>query len=280
MEPKNRVHVCYIIGILIAIIVLMATTKWTKIEGLLDYFSFALTFSSLILAILAIGYSVYSNAAISGSLGAIANAAGDVTKASKDIQTSHIELRTEVQKLPSRIDSVEQNILQAHAILKDWSSVTQQATIATPSEQPAPAEPSDETATRFLNQMSIAGMEALLAATLSKRTNTALAVTELVTAAYPEDARPGSADYMSGILVATACAGIVQYENDERHRFVFSFVHPIIEENVLQKVVERITIKAKESAKRPPVETEEAALARWMSAVRGIEKYFGVEAAT
>ena len=71
METKYKIHVFYILSILIAIIIILITVRWSEVPKLVDYITFALTVTSLALALLAIIYSMYSNTTLSETVSSI-----------------------------------------------------------------------------------------------------------------------------------------------------------------------------------------------------------------
>jgi hypothetical protein len=61
MEEKYKIHIGYIFSILLAAIIILVTVKWGEIPRLVELIAFALTLTSLVLALIAIAYAVYSN---------------------------------------------------------------------------------------------------------------------------------------------------------------------------------------------------------------------------
>ena len=78
MNKDYKIHSFYILLILVSIIIGLVSVNWSQVPKLVEYITFALTVSSLILAILAIVYSVYSNSSISELMGEISIATKDV----------------------------------------------------------------------------------------------------------------------------------------------------------------------------------------------------------
>ena len=68
METEYKIHTGYVFFILIAIIIGLVTVKWSEIPKLVDYLTFALTATSLALAVLAIVYAMYSNTSFSQTI--------------------------------------------------------------------------------------------------------------------------------------------------------------------------------------------------------------------
>jgi hypothetical protein len=69
MENKmSSIHYRYWIGILIAVLVLIVASTWFNIENLGEKLSFALTIASVILALLAIYFTVNFNSLFSNNV--------------------------------------------------------------------------------------------------------------------------------------------------------------------------------------------------------------------
>ena len=68
---KHKAHFLYIVGILLAIIIILVTYKFGDNDKLIDYLKFGLTITSLFLALIAIIYSFISNSTISNNLSTI-----------------------------------------------------------------------------------------------------------------------------------------------------------------------------------------------------------------
>jgi ABC-type multidrug transport system fused ATPase/permease subunit len=93
MTPTARLHFTYIISILTAIIVVLLTVRLADDEPVVAYISFALTISSLLLAVLAIVYGFISNASIAQSMGDLHQAASSMRDSAASVMrlTRHME---------------------------------------------------------------------------------------------------------------------------------------------------------------------------------------------
>jgi len=100
MEQKYKIHFCYIFTILIAIIVILITVKWSQVPNLAQLITFALTLSSLILATLAITYAVYSNSSLSESISTLNNVSKDISETSNGISQAASDLAAKIETIP------------------------------------------------------------------------------------------------------------------------------------------------------------------------------------
>lgn len=113
-------HFIYVTCILIAIIILLMTFKWTQLDGFTSYLSVAATMTSLVLGVLAIIYSFLSSNSTNNSLGSIESAAHDIRDISEDLgrvvndsqslqskaETRNQELHGLVQELRNAMDGL------------------------------------------------------------------------------------------------------------------------------------------------------------------------------
>jgi hypothetical protein len=107
METKYKIHASYIFFILIAVIIGLITVKWSGIPDLANLITFALTVTSLVLAVLAIGYSVYSNTSFTQNISTMTTAAQDVSKTATELSNMTGALSQKVEVIPSRIELLE-----------------------------------------------------------------------------------------------------------------------------------------------------------------------------
>jgi hypothetical protein len=116
-EKSNvGIHFFYVGLILVAIIILLATAEWTKLEGFTDYLSTAATITSLVLALLAIIYAYISNDSLTRTTGIVSEAADEAHKAT-----------TEISSLLNTVESLARNSDQSNISLsKTLGELTQQ----------------------------------------------------------------------------------------------------------------------------------------------------------
>ena len=110
MNDNTKIHVKYIIGILLAVIIALVAFQWHDIPKLVELITFALTVTSLVLAILAIAYAVYSNSTFTQNISALNQASNDLSVASKDITSVTKDLKVKVESIPTKLESVEDKV--------------------------------------------------------------------------------------------------------------------------------------------------------------------------
>lgn len=88
-EKKSNleIHFFYVTLILTAMIILLATAKWTEIPKFTDYLGAAATITSLVLGLLAIIYAYISNDSLSQATGVVSEAANEAQNATTKISS-------------------------------------------------------------------------------------------------------------------------------------------------------------------------------------------------
>jgi hypothetical protein len=201
MEKEYKIHAIYILGLLLAVIVILTTVKWAEIPNLAQYISFGLTFASLLLAVLAIGYAVYSNTSFSQNISSLNNASKDITDSANGISAAAADLAKKMEAIPTKLESMEDKVLQTHILLQQYSERK---------DEPPPNEEEKKAASelvdRFVKRLSTAGLLLLYACLLS------------ITKDKPFDSKQLFSElvfleggYGEGILVTTRAAGLINF---------------------------------------------------------------------
>jgi len=110
-KTNGAIHYRYWLLICILIIIAIATDRWTGQQGFTDYLSNAATMTSLLLGLVAIIYSFYSNNAISSNLGSITTVSKDVQHVSEQI-TQYISLAKDIESAGRKNVSAMSDISQ------------------------------------------------------------------------------------------------------------------------------------------------------------------------
>lgn len=107
MSPMSSIHYKYWIGILIFIIVLIVTAWWSGVPDIVGKFSFALTMSSVILALLAIYFTINFNSLFSNNIATF-------LRLNKDIKSTAIRLSDATDSLNQKLDKVPDALRGIH----------------------------------------------------------------------------------------------------------------------------------------------------------------------
>ena len=122
MRNTSKVHYWYIIGILVAAIVILVTVEWSRIEGLASLISFASTLAALILAILAIVYSVYSSSHSIGAATSLQESAQEIAEVSDLISKTSQALSLKIEEIPSSLAGIGAQLNATHQLVAEMKS--------------------------------------------------------------------------------------------------------------------------------------------------------------
>ena len=198
MSEKAKIHVTYVIGLLLIVIVLLVTVQWGSIPGLVSYISFALTVTSLLLAALAIGYSIYSNNSLSMVLSRLTASSDDINESSTSIAAAATRLGEQIGDIPQLIEGVGKRVEETHLLLKEYSDRASQV----PTDTKTPPAP-QRAPEGFVQRSSILGLCALYACYKAYTKKIPFDLGKLSIAA------PGlKREYSFGFLVASIAAGV------------------------------------------------------------------------
>src|SRR5437773_2456443 len=96
MDEKHKIHAFYILLILGSVIVGLVAVKWSTIPSLPELITFALTITSLVLAVLAIVYAYVSNSSSAQTTARLTDAAEDIVDSGDVVRRATEQLRVEV----------------------------------------------------------------------------------------------------------------------------------------------------------------------------------------
>jgi hypothetical protein len=116
---KLSPHVFYIIGILVAIIIMLVSVKWVKVDDLVKIITFALTLTSLVLALLAIIYAIFTNSKSIEHITTLTDTNKSVSQTSEHISEITRELSAKIDSIPSAIDTVKAETFKNRKIMQE-----------------------------------------------------------------------------------------------------------------------------------------------------------------
>lgn len=228
---STRLHFFYIVLILMGCLILMATRDWTKLDGFTDYLSVSATITSLVLGILAIIYGFVSSNSTNSFLGSVEASAremqnigsqlkellskgqelqekagnrneelhtliGNLRSTIDNLTASTTDIAGAIEILPVKFDSLRSEILEKN---------TNQTTPVTELNQKMDSK--TEIIRQFLSTSSIIGLAALKTLVEAKLLTKPAELDQIF-----KDQHSDSTGYVQGYLIASSCAGIVDFE--------------------------------------------------------------------
>jgi hypothetical protein len=109
-NQKLRIHGGYIIGILVLAIITLAAIFYGQDQDIKDILNFAVGFTSMILAILAIVYAFFANNSFDRSINKIESASKTVKQDTQSANSILKTIETVVNSIPERLSNIEKQV--------------------------------------------------------------------------------------------------------------------------------------------------------------------------
>jgi len=219
VNEKYKIHVCYIISFLIFTNIILVAVEWSKIPNLMEYISFALTLSSLLLAILAIIYSIISNTSLTKVMHNIDSTSNSLKTTSDKIELGHKNLLSEVKKIPNSIDIVDQNVNSTKSLIEHFALKKNKT------YESENFDLSDEHIQDFIDNSSLLGLYSLLCLSLSFTTKTSFRYEHICDS---DESLKKSLEYFNAYFVSASANKMFSFKFDGQERFIITRVHPVI----------------------------------------------------
>jgi len=272
-QPRTALHFAYVVGILLALIIALITIEWSEVEGLLSYLNFASTVSSLLLALVAVGYAVFTQSSAMSALTSVKKVSTDLERVANSISASNLELTDKVEGTSTRIRDFEQKVDRhfenSQRAIKE---VSQRSMDHSGDDVARDADLTiNDLADQILNVASISGLESLYIATLSFKTKTAFEYENITS-----DKELFESGFAKGFLGACESVSLIDLEVDANKRNVTKNINPKIAEKVSGELLRRTRKVARELSSNGKIGiSAEEAFDIIAASVHEISKYFG-----
>lgn len=273
MEEKYKIHGFYIISILVMIIIMLIAVEWSEVEGLIDYITFSLTLTSLILAVLAIVYSIISNTSFGKIIHNLNESSSNLKNTSQQIDESNKILMNEICLIPKAIEKVDDRVSSTKSLIEDLvnKNVTEGQSVSSLTENGI----SNEQIIKFLEASSYNGLISLLVVVYSYNTNTAFTYDEIhddLEGIQPEK------DYLFAYYIAARALGLFTTESDGKYRTIIATINQELLENteaILEKKTKEIIPQILEIEGNQ--KSEEEIKKEYGKVLKSIKNYFGLQ---
>lgn len=261
MENTNyKTHVGYIIFILIAIIILLVAVEWGKIEKLVEYITFALTLTSLVLALLAIVYAVFSNSKFVQNITTLTNISDEVKRNSFELKSATDDLKSKIEAIPDSLKDVEKNTSKTNELLEKLSqSPISDDLIGNKINKGENLETItiDELLTDIITNSSFLGKLLLYASYLSLTKKESFSLDDL----FQENK-----DYAFGFLSVLTSLGIILYTTKKD---IYTVSH--VSQKILDEISDEVMKIAKEHDEKEIISEDNDS---WVKNIIRIKDYF------
>lgn len=253
-----KTHGFYIILILVLVIILLSTLRFSGSIELVSYISFASTISSLFLAIIAIIYSFVSNNSLNQTIGQFSNITDQITKNANTISEVTNNLDKKIEQIPEYIKTVEENTNETLGIVKDWA-INNSKSSPDLNEKDSSFDLNNSQIESYLIQSSFAGKILFYACKLSTVKGKELNLSILTEVNMEE--------YLAGYLISSSALDLLEYEistvENKRYYKITS-----LNEAISNKIKDIIYDTANDHDKDSPDEES------WVNWIRLVEKLF------
>lgn len=168
MAGTARIHFTYVIAILLAIIIALITVQWGGIRDLVNYIGFALTITSLVLAVLAIIYSYFSNATFGQNISTLNAASQEMSRSASELGAATAALRDRVDVIPSALEIMGRQFEETRGAI---ASLAERGAAQMTPPSTSEAIPNSDPTHRFLSESPLSGLLALYTASRSAAMN-------------------------------------------------------------------------------------------------------------
>jgi hypothetical protein len=249
-----KIHITYIIGLLILSILGLITVKWYNIPDLVDYITFALTLSTLVLSVLAIIYTLFSNNRFSESIGVMNNISKEILDSSKKLGAITDDLSIKIEEIPEHLKSVEEKTERTHQLLESWRDKEE---VIIEEVKTKEENSINCLVDNFLAYSSFNGRCLLYACLLSYKQKKSFIIKDFL----------DSVDYSYGYFVASSAMELFDYSITE-NVISITKMNPELEKKIKDVIYEKA--KSRDEKKTP----EDLIISSWIATIRKTEDYF------
>jgi hypothetical protein len=204
------------------IIIMLISIKWSEVPALVQYFSFALTLSSLLLALLAIVYSFYSSSISSQNVATFTNLSQTVQQSAISIENAANQINDQMATLPTHFKEVQSKVEETQVLFKELYG---SQSPSSKTSQHKSSVPTEEQINEFLSKSSFSGLILLYACHLGTKGNKEIHF-DLVQ--FTSKVLITSSSYAFGFLVACSAlnlfSGNINTEKDAHIKQMSSYL--------------------------------------------------------
>ncbi len=214
----SKTHFYYVVSILLTTIILLITAKFGSDQNLVNYISFALTLTSLILALVSIIYSFYSNSSFSENISTLNNATTSMTQTSAKLMDITALLNNKLDELPVLIKGIEGKIDVTYEYLEK-SYTGGQSPTNTVELQTLFA---NNVVGYFMTNTSVSGLLLLYALTLSETFSKPFQLADIC-----EKVDVFEIQYCYGFIIASSSFGLFNMKDENGYYIITNMYHDV-----------------------------------------------------
>jgi len=236
----ERIHFGYIISFLIIVIIALVTIKWGAIKELTNYITFALTLTSLVLAILAIVYSFFSNSSMTKNISNLEEASNKIFENSELLNTATKGLEEQLGDIPDSLKNIE---FKTDSTLRAFEEFSKKDLVSRKLAEPSKEKYDDSSIGKLLvYKGSISTTGLLLALKLIFEKNVQFNFDELTTGA-----EISSKDYSYGFIIACSTLNLIKYDSIEVGKLKWDWKITYLSEDITNNIEDAVNIIIKDN---------------------------------
>lgn len=210
----RKLHEIYISFFLVAVIIGLLAVRWGDVPKLLDYLNFALTLASLLLAVLAIVYAVFSTSTMDKSLSELGKTTEDINDVAGNLSSAAEKLGLEIKQILDMGPGWTTGLAKTQSAIEELRDITLSKGASVTATEQSSERPVVERGERaaefseFFTNSSLIGQFVLYAAAICHERDRALDLQELGAAGLAT----ANYDYLWAYLVASSAAGYLRHQ--------------------------------------------------------------------
>jgi len=241
---NERIHFGYVVSFLLLIIICLVTVKWGAIEELTNYITFALTITSLVLALLAIVYSFFSNSSMTRNISNLDSASKKISSNSELLNSAADKLEKTIGDIPVTLKNIESKTEITHKAFEEFTKKE----ISIPKISAKDKKRIDD---KSLGEMvvkngSISSWGMLLALKLAHEKNKSFNLEH-----FAETVDLSSEPYLRGFLVGISALGLYQYDTFESPEDVWNWKITALNQKIIDTIEDKIAEIVEKHEKEP-----------------------------
>ncbi len=238
----DRIHFSYITAFLILAIIGLITIKWGAIKELTEYITFALTLTSLVLALLAIVYSFFSNSSMTRNIANLEEASKKIQTNSDLLSSAAENLEKNLQDIPSTLKNIE---LKTDNTLKVFEEFSQSDLRIKKTDEEQLSGEDEPIGKLLMEKGSIATKAVLLGLKLAFERSRQFSMED-----FAEKVDISNKSYIQGFLIALSAIGIFRYEEinlgGAKYSWLITYLNEDIKEGIEKSIEDFVNYYEKE----------------------------------
>ena len=193
----------YAAFLLVIIIIILATVNWYNVPKLVEYMSFASSIASIILAVLAIAYSVLSSSSMDRNLGALAASVSQIQTATTGNQQLYHQLREDLKGSSGVFESGLKSVSTQIQGLSAFRDTGYSASHTDDGKKADEKSDDPDLLVSLINSSSVSGIMLLYVCVSCYKKKTMLTLSDLA------EIIPSDVNYLHGYIIASTASGAI-----------------------------------------------------------------------